>query len=75
METFMFPKGGHFLPGQGASGNRVRTNHFTFSLCYFFLLTRNNSYSQGMIDKGNSIRTACFFEKIFSSEFLILMGH
>lgn len=36
METFTFPKAGHFLPGQGASGNRVEqiTLHF-LSLLFF----------------------------------------
>lgn len=36
IEMFIFPKAGHFLPGHRASRNRVRTNHFTFSLFYFF---------------------------------------
>lgn len=60
IETFMFPKAGPFLPGHGASRNRVRTNHFTFPLFEFFLLMRNNSYSQGTIDRGNCVgATTC----------------
>lgn len=55
IEMFMFPKAGHFLPGHRAGGNRVGTNHFTFSLFDFFLLMRNNSCSQGTIDQGNCV--------------------
>lgn len=34
MEVVMFPQAGHFLPG--ASGYRVRTNHFVFFSVLFF---------------------------------------
>jgi hypothetical protein len=75
MEMLIFPKAQHFLLGHRASGNRVRTNHFTFSLFYFFLLIRNIFYSLGMIDQGNCIKVTFILRKNFHLNFNLLLEH